>query len=407
MKHPDNSIFQMMKRRIPLLQDNREVTDFDDETIANWYAARRYVLDHINTWVPGRMDKDSGNSFSIAIDGHGPLVYSVVRHIALIAHFPNFNEEKQEHISTVTILYPKTYGIEDLEAELKCLEKEEYLSNLIKHSSYTLIDAEGHTRDNAGLWFLDIKFVLKATEKYEPAKNETFISEEEIKEYTEKNCPTAFTDEELTAAMLVNQAYSAGVEIRNLSSSENDKASRYGMAMECLNSAKRRKAHQQWEECFSRNNVQSILSCIFCSDTFEPHLHQIMDFKEEITQEYLITNLNAIQKAIVNNLTPLSKSEHARWNAEKLILGYRPLSEEEVFTDEIKVVKKERDDYRKKLKRHKTAPAHIDILGFRDLKRINPEDQKYDYFIMLAIPTILIQKYQTPNAITRFLAHFI
>ena len=83
------------------------------------------------------------------------------------------------------------------------------------------------------------------------------------------------------------------------------------------------------------------------------------------------------------------------------------MSEEEVFTDEIKVVKKERDDYRKKLKRHKTAPAHIDILGFRDLKRINPEDQKYDYFIMLAIPTILIQKYQTPNAITRFLAHFI
>ena len=130
-----------MKRRIPLLQDNREVTDFDDETIANWYAARRYVLDHINTWVPGRMDKDSGNSVSIAIDGHGPLVYAVVRHIALIAHFPNFNEEKQEHISTVTILYPKTYGIEDLEAELKCLEKEEYLSNLIKHSSYTLIDA--------------------------------------------------------------------------------------------------------------------------------------------------------------------------------------------------------------------------------------------------------------------------
>ena len=361
------------------------------------------------------MGPDSKRSFKIALEGHSPLVYSVVRQLALMAHFPNFDEEKHEFYSTITILYPKEFEIKDLEAAIDVLAGEEYLFNLIKYSNYHLVDAKGDMKSHPGLTFLDIEFVLKATDHYQPSETEIQITEDDIKNYTESKVVASFTDEELTAAMLVNQAYSTGAEIRNLASTENDKASRYGMALKCLNSTKRKKARVNWKDCFRQDsegkfdmsckNVLSILSCIFCADTFESRLNQIMAVPEKITHKFLIKNLNTIRSLIAKNLLSLSKSEHARWNAEKLILGFRPLNAEESFTDEISIG--QRDDYRSDLKNRSLSPSHIDILSFADLKRINPEDQKYDSFIMLAIPTILIQKYLPHKIMWDIFSHII
>ena len=32
---------------------------------------------------------------------------------------------------------------------------------------------------------------------------------------------------------------------------------------------------------------------------------------------------------------------------------------------------------------------HIDLCSYRELRRVNPDDMKYDCFLMLAIPKIL------------------
>jgi hypothetical protein len=46
-------------------------------------------------------------------------------------------------------------------------------------------------------------------------------------------------------------------------------------------------------------------------------------------------------------------------------------------------------EYRKKLKSRDKDPAHIDLCPYRELRRTNPNDLKYDSFLMLAIPVIL------------------
>lgn len=405
MKHQNKEILQMMRRH------DQNGSNFANETVCDWYRARRYVLDNFNSWTGGRIGPNSSDSFKIVIDGHSSLVYSVVRHIALIAHFSNFDEEKQEKYSTITILYPKEYKLKDLEAEINILAKEEFLFNLIKYSFYTLIDAEGNSKSNDNwLPFLDIKFMLIATDCYNVQKNEKYLSQNDIEKSVGNNKISSFTDDELTAAMLVNQAYSAGDEIIKLNSTEKDTADKYNIALDCLNGSKKKNVRESWQTFFSQNvdgkielthkeEITNILSCIFCADTFESRLYELIDIPDRIKYKFLIANAKVIKKAFADNFHKLSKSEHARWNAEKLILGFRPFSEEESFIDEVSF--DNRNSYRKSLKRRFPYPSHIDILSSADLKRINPEDQKYDRFIMLAIPTILMQKYRL-----RFLRRF-
>ena len=84
----------------------------------------------------------------------------------------------------------------------------------------------------------------------------------------------------------------------------------------------------------------------------------------------------------------LSQSEHERWVVEKLIMGYRPYSDQERFQYE-SLFGEERKAFRKKLKNNASDPAHVDLCSYRDLRRISPDDLKYDSFLMLAIPKIL------------------
>jgi hypothetical protein len=74
-------------------------------------------------------------------------------------------------------------------------------------------------------------------------------------------------------------------------------------------------------------------------------------------------------------------------------MGYRPFSHEERYYDEQLHVqfknKEKKKAYRDNLKRRDCDPAHIDLCSYRDLRRINPDDLKFDSFLMLAIPKIL------------------
>ena len=87
---------------------------------------------------------------------------------------------------------------------------------------------------------------------------------------------------------------------------------------------------------------------------------------------------------VKDNIESLARCEHARWNVEKLLLGFRPLSEKEQLEDE-QLFGKDRKDYRKSLKKR---GIHIDLCSYRDLRRINPGDMKYDCFLIIAIPRI-------------------
>ena len=90
------------------------------------------------------------------------------------------------------------------------------------------------------------------------------------------------------------------------------------------------------------------------------------------------------------NNEALSISEHERWVVEKLIMGFSPLDKDERIKDE-RLFGNAKKQYRKALKCHQkeSGTPHIDLCSYRDLRRVNPDDMKYDSFLMLAIPKIL------------------
>lgn len=102
---------------------------------------------------------------------------------------------------------------------------------------------------------------------------------------------------------------------------------------------------------------------------------------------YMIKNYEKdLLKLVGNNLKTMAKCEHARWNVEKLILGFSPFSHQEQY-EYNRRFGSSRSSYRNKLK--KNEAHHINLCSYDDLRRIDPDNMKYDSFLMLAMVRIL------------------
>lgn len=81
-------------------------------------------------------------------------------------------------------------------------------------------------------------------------------------------------------------------------------------------------------------------------------------------------------------------SEHCRWTAEKLIMGFRAFSLEERCRYE-SLFGSARASFCRQAKNAAESPSHVDICSYRHLRLTDPASLKYDTFLMLAIPLIL------------------
>ena len=191
--------------------------------------------------------------------------------------------------------------------------------------------------------------------------------------------------------------YNLGTLIENLPADNIHDARRYSLALNVYQFQKLQEPldnlinDSKWKK--KQINVKNGLSNIFCADCFETREREITKTKNAAiegcqTQEKkdIIGKENFWEKYNEN----LCKSEHARWVVEKLIMGFRPLSNEERIEDEsLSSYKDKRNSFRKELKTSEAKLAHIDLCSYTDLRRVNPDDLKYDSFLMLAIPKIL------------------
>ena len=143
--------------------------------------------------------------------------------------------------------------------------------------------------------------------------------------------------------------------------------------------------------------VKESLSNLFCADCFEQR-YKVMDkcYEEAMEKEkenkgrklWRWEREKLGKKLCEQYDEALSRSEHERWVVEKLIMGYRPLNDAERLAYE-NLFDDARKAYLKQLKNNASDPAHIDLCSYRELRRVNPDDMKYDSFLMLAIPKIL------------------
>lgn len=352
---------------------------FSKEIVRNWYIARAFVLDKLKgiSFAP-----DSGGHLHAVIDGDSPLMQAVVRQLALSAHYINFVEHDSadrlvcRNRTSLTLITQK-----DAADILVDLEKEENLCNLLKYCKHSVF---GDIKNDRSFIDIELEIVKETPEKTDCI----WITEAEVNTFVKSQTPEDLFSIDTRKAIYTNSAYKLGVAIDNLPYEDIFNASRYSRGLDTF----------QYRVLQDKNGVGLVedswkndpfaakegLSNLFCSDCFEsreaaikrrhPH-YEDMSGKEK-------------RKLWEEQIIALSRSEHSRWCVEKLIMGYRPLNKQEQFEYGC-LFQKKRAEYLKALKRNVEGPAHLDLCSFRDLRRIDPDNMKYDGFLVLAIPLIL------------------
>ena len=370
---------------------------FEEGIVKNWYRTRKYVIE---TLVANDVFDNiirQQQKIHIVLEGTSELMMSVARQIAFVVHYPTFNDATGNHRTIITILFDKTKVSPS--SILDFVSKEEYLYNLSRYCKCTIKDFEDKEinivyNENS---FLDIELELIGFggmnfSKYNSADNLRIKESDITGEKPEETI-------DISMAQRVNMVYNVGTDIDNLPPDDPNTADRYDKALFyfCYQQPPKETQERWYKMGNSQIDIKNKLSNVLCSDCFPSRLIYIINEnkkeKEKIINfidlgKYVKKKYKRVVGVVKENIESLSRCEHARWNVEKLLLGFHPLSEKEHLEDE-QLFGKDRKDYRKALKKR---GIHIDLCSYRDLRRINPGDMKYDCFLMIAMPRILLER---------------
>lgn len=332
----------------------------------------------------------------------------------------------------------------------KCMFENDDCNSKVKTlNPYSFIDIELEL-----VGFKDEQSIHKRIKEEDNNSKSFVISADKIEEVNK----IVYENEiDITNASRVNMVYNVGADIDNLPPNDTNTVERYGKALLyfCYQQTKE-DTREKWKgltECDKESDkarfsyqiqIRNKLSNVFCADCFEMRLKSIFS-KDDVKRLNKILENNKIKKELQkhhhlslmakfckkakkdllklthtckrpsdspismedlktliyenesvlidivgNNLQAMAKCEHARWNVEKLILGFSPLTPKEQYEDNRRFGSS-RNSYRKSLK---NKAHHIDLCSYHNLLRINPQDMKYDCFLMLAMARILKEGWQ-------------
>jgi hypothetical protein len=352
---------------------------FPEETVRNWYIARSYVLHRLEncSFAP-----EVDGHLHIVIAGDTPLMLAVLRQVALSAHYPNYVEaDPFNHLlcrnrTVITLVSNKDAN--DIVAELG---KEENLGNLLQFCKCSVY---GDVRNEDS--YIDVE--LEITQEADNEPGCILFEENDIKAYLEGEKTDDIFSVDTRKAVYAQRSYEVGTQVDNITHENINGTGRHSQALETFqyHILQDKKGLQliteEWKDNLTA--VKNGLSNVICADCFE---------SRELAIRHLCPDYDILsdkdKKAIwENNIIALSISEHSRWVVEKLILGFRPMSDQERACYE-SLFGAKRKAYYQKLKNNAVSPVHIDLRSYRDLRRADPDNLKYDSFLMLAIPLIL------------------
>lgn len=343
---------------------------YSTETISNWYVARAYVLEKLKDVAIGPM---SNEHLHAVVMGDSPMMLSVVREVALLAHFANFDEASGSNRSVITIVSDNDTIVEEL-------RKEEYLCNLLDHCKYSVYGSTPIHADS----YLDVELeMVRTLSAADKSGLVVEMSDNDVNEFLKASNLEDIKSIDTRKAVYVGRIYELGVLIDNLPAEDIHSPRRYMMALDTFEHVFLQKPMTPLinPEKWSANLIQAKngISSIFCADCFELRergMNQCKNTKKDSN------------KAWEDHIEALSISEHARWVTERLIMGVRYFNKQERIRDE-RSFGGAKKQYRNRLKKNASDPVSVDICSFAELRRINPGDMKYDSFLMLAIPKIL------------------
>ncbi len=370
----------------------------------NKFLARHIILNEIKPFDGEGISYSSSRYVHVIIVGADDLSLHLARQAALICHYPNFDDESESRRTRITIINPQATGAEDIEILKDRFEQ--ITGNLLSHCVWSGIYNETvqqkHTPEQS---FIDVefeflclsgkplhdifdkhfKFIFPAIVSVLGKKG--LVDEETIGKI--KKCCHQYhevDEEKYTAihdysvdvrrAKIVNMFYNAGTHLNDIHISDIYEIVAYNISLKTFSDhTTNRKIKKSWTEV---KKVEKRLSNLFCGDCLEIKQRSLEAGKKE-------ENSKTISKI---SFERQAKSEHARWNVEKLILGYRPYTPAERYTDEILFA--EYDKMKAERNRMKDQKkVHIDICSCRELMRIDFSSFKYDCFLTLAVDDIL------------------
>lgn len=371
------------------------IDGIQNQQIQEWLAARHYVLgrcNHLDGAKGLKIDSDKHVHVKITLDNeddeeNNSLAMAIARQVALITHYPNFKESEETTRTIISIIYKKCDS-----SKLKKLLKM-YLGNLPDYCQF-LVDGKDeslyyHTYKNYMPLDIAIEIRQEGTESFLCPKddNKAIIKDIKMSDVLKDNsCNTPIDAISIKRSMLINTAYKTGADIDNLPAYDNANVYRYSIALDCFfNHSSEEYVQNKWDKA----KVMDKLSCLFCADCMNERLDGLFDTHGLTMVQYIKKNKKDVIKTIQENIDALALCEHSRWNVEKLLLGFRPYSILEQFTIE-SLFGDAKKNYRRKLK---DKGVHLDLCSYPNLRRIDPGNIKYDYFLVLAIPHILLSNY--------------
>lgn len=386
----------------------------------NAMIARQIILKDLDAVLDGGgISCTSGNRVHAVIVGGDDLMLSLAKQIALISHYPNFNDETGCNRTKITIV--DTTACDDILVAALVDRVNDKLGNLMCEAIWKagLLSKNGFIIQKSSTLqqsYIDIELEivgLKGVDVDQYAR--TFMnapSNELVTLLCHANALTADTvrllserinrvevvDErkyidsinynsvDMTMARMVNMVYVSGGSLKDIPLVDLYKVNAYNTTLsKLLSSTAEELITQEWESIEANNKENSSyardikLSNLFCADSFPTKIRSIkIDCKK--------VDKDSFKKALADNIEKYSKCEHARWNVEKLILGYRPLGPQESYRCEYLFGK----DLSRECNRLKkgTSKMHFDLCSMRRLMQIDPESFKYDCFLTLCCDDI-------------------
>lgn len=372
---------------------------------SNKYLSRHVVLDKIKNIDGNGIAYTSNKYVHVVIIGSNNFSMHIARQAAIMCHYPNFNEKTGTNRSIITIIEPQAGGKDDVEKMKNCFA--EITGNLLAEALwncryYGEVTEEWQSPKEKS--FIDVEFEFiglkgKSIDEFilqNIAQNSnaivsildnTEILDRESVSWINEHCCQYYKIEEkkladsvqdyrvnIRRAQITNMLYNAGTHLKNICIASLYEVEEYNTSLTvfCHNTAED-KTERLWKEL--KNEIK--LSNLHCADYAETRKRSMDALKG-----------NGKELLDAKNLEHLSKAEHARWNVEKLIYGYRPYTAEERYKDECLFV----DNAKLKAERARMKneqKAHIDICSSTELKRIDYDNIKYDCFIVLANNEIL------------------
>ncbi len=381
----------------------------------NKCIARHIILSELEKKLDGEgISCNDNKHVHVVIVGTDELCMALIRQVALLAHYPNFDDEKGNNRTKITLLDTKANSdtellttvqkVKDATGNLlqECIAQYIIYENGIpKESSFgtdqSYIDLEfnivgwnsGTPKDffrelvnekNSLISVIAIQGILNAEDIAYIKDKVLQLYEIDITKFNDGKCCQGI---DVRRAKLVNAVYSKGERLKEVNPKDIYCVKEYkNILCHFVKYSTNKNVTILWkgiEKKYKHNPFyanEMKLSNVFCADCFDSKIRSVtVGGKTDKSHSELIAE----------NIEFLAKSEHARWNVEKLILGFRPLSEEEDF-EERYMSSDEKEKRHKKLKIE--DKMHIDIRSCGSLMSLNPENFKYDIFLVLAIDEI-------------------